>query len=76
MRDIDDEAGKNDWAWAVVVVPGVGGGVVDRLTELDLPVTPYNGGEARSTRNASSTLERRITGRCVHHRGRDVVARG
>ena len=27
-------------------VPGVGGGVVDRLAELDLPVVPYNGGEA------------------------------
>jgi hypothetical protein len=24
----------------------VGGGVVDRLAELDLPVVPYNGGEA------------------------------
>jgi hypothetical protein len=31
---------------AVVDVPGVGGGVVDRLAELDLPVVPYNGGEA------------------------------
>jgi hypothetical protein len=46
MRDIDDEAGKNDWVRAIVDVPGVGGGVVDRLTELNLPVVPYNGGEA------------------------------
>ena len=46
MRDIDDEAGKNDWVRAIVDVPGVGGGVVDRLAELDLPVIPYNGGEA------------------------------
>jgi hypothetical protein len=46
MRDIDDEADKNDWVTAVIDVPGVGGGVVDRLIELDLPVTPYNGGEA------------------------------
>jgi hypothetical protein len=46
MRDIDDEAGKNDWVRAIVDVPGVGRGVVDRLAELDQPVTPYNGGEA------------------------------
>jgi hypothetical protein len=46
MRDIDAEAGKNDWVRAVVDVPGVGGGVVDRLAELELPVTPYNGGES------------------------------
>jgi hypothetical protein len=46
MRDIDDEVGKNDWARAIVDVPCVGGGVVDRLAELDLPVVPYNGGEA------------------------------
>jgi hypothetical protein len=46
MRDIDDEQGKNDWVSAVVDVPGVGGGVVDRLVELGLPVIPYNGGEA------------------------------
>jgi hypothetical protein len=46
MRDIDDEAGKNDWVRAIIDVPGVGGGVVDRLAELELPVVPYNGGEA------------------------------
>jgi hypothetical protein len=46
VRDIDDEAGKNDWVRAIIDVPGVGGGVVDRLAELDLPVVPYNGGEA------------------------------
>jgi hypothetical protein len=45
MRDIDDEAGKNDWVRAIVDAPGVGGGVVDRLAELELPVVPYNGGE-------------------------------
>jgi hypothetical protein len=46
MRDIDDEPRKNDWVRAIVDVPGVGGGVVDRLAELQLPVVPYNGGEA------------------------------
>jgi len=46
MRDIDNEADKNDWVTAVIDVPGVGGGVVDRLIELGLPVIPYNGGEA------------------------------
>jgi hypothetical protein len=46
MRDIDDKQGKNDWVSAVVDVPGVGGGVVDRLVELGLSVIPYNGGEA------------------------------
>jgi hypothetical protein len=46
MRDIDDEAGKNDWVRAIVDVPGVGGGVVDRVAELELPVVLYNGGEA------------------------------
>jgi hypothetical protein len=45
-RDIDDEQGKNDWVRATIDVPGVGGGVVDRLAELELPVVPYNGGEA------------------------------
>jgi hypothetical protein len=46
MRNIDDEARKNDWVRAIIDVPGVGGGVVDRLAELGLPVTPYNGGES------------------------------
>ena len=46
MGDIDEEAGKNDWVRAIIDVPGVGGGVVDRLAELELPVTPYNGGGA------------------------------
>jgi hypothetical protein len=46
MKDIDAETDKNDWVRAIVDVPGVGGGVVDRLAELDLPVVPYNGGEA------------------------------
>jgi hypothetical protein len=46
MRDIDDESRKNDWVRAIIDVRGVGGGVVDRLLELDLPVMPYNGGEA------------------------------
>jgi phage terminase large subunit len=45
MRDIDDEGGRNDWVRAIIDVPG-GGGVVDRLAELDFPVVPYNGGEA------------------------------
>jgi hypothetical protein len=30
---------------AIVDGPGVGGGVVDRLADLDIPVVPYNGGE-------------------------------
>jgi hypothetical protein len=46
MREIDAEEGKNDWFRAIIDVPGVGGGVVDRLAELELPVIPYNGGEA------------------------------
>jgi hypothetical protein len=45
MRDIDAEKDKNDWASAVVDIPGVGGGVVDRLLELGLPVAPHWGGE-------------------------------
>lgn len=45
MREIDDEAGKNDWVRVIIDVPGVGGGVVDRLAELDLPVVPSNVGE-------------------------------
>jgi hypothetical protein len=56
--DIDSEQDKNAWVTAVVDVPGVGGGVVDRLVELGLPVTPYNGGEApkrqRAVRQCSS----------------------
>lgn len=48
MRDIDTEQDKNDWVTAVVDVPGVGGGLVDRLVEIGLPVTPYNGGEPPS----------------------------
>jgi hypothetical protein len=31
---------------AIVDVPGVGGGVVVRLAELDLSAVSYNGGEA------------------------------
>lgn len=46
MREIDAEEDKNDWVRAVVDVPGVGDGVVDRLAELNLPVMPYNGGKA------------------------------
>jgi hypothetical protein len=46
MRDIDAEADKNDFVSAVVDVVGVGAGVYDRLIELGLPDTPYNGGEA------------------------------
>src|SRR5215207_10823486 len=46
MRDIDDKDGKNDCVRAIIDVPSVGGGVVDRLAELDLRVVPYDGGEA------------------------------
>ncbi len=38
---------RREGGWARTYrVPGVGGGVVDRLAELELPVIPYNGGEA------------------------------
>jgi len=46
MRDIDDETRKNDWVRAIIDISGVGGGVVDRLIELHLRVTPYDGGKA------------------------------
>jgi len=46
MREIDSEADKNDSVSSVVDLVGVGAGVYDRLVELGLPVTPYNGGEA------------------------------
>jgi hypothetical protein len=45
-REISDERGLNDWPTIVVDVVGVGAGVYDRLIELGLPATPYNGGEA------------------------------
>jgi hypothetical protein len=38
--------GRTTGYGAIIDVPGVGGGVVDRLAELELPVVPYNGGEA------------------------------
>jgi hypothetical protein len=62
MRDIDDEKGKNDWVRAIVDVPGVGGGVVDRLAFRSRPTTAAR---HRSTRNGSSTLERRTAGHCA-----------
>jgi hypothetical protein len=65
-RDIDDEAGKNDWVRAVVDVPGVGGGVVDRLAELELPVVPYNGGEAPIDK------ERFVNARVASSRARSI----
>ena len=66
MREIDAEEDKNDWVRAVVDVPGVGDGVVDRLAELNLPVMPYNGGKAPIDKESgSSTLERRNTGHCA-----------
>ena len=40
------EKGLNDFPTIVVGVVGVGAGVVDRLAELRLPVSGYNGGEA------------------------------
>jgi hypothetical protein len=64
MRDIDDEVDKNDWVTAVIDIPGVGGGVVDRLIELRLPVTLYDGGERQSARSDSSMLELRTTEHC------------
>jgi hypothetical protein len=67
MRDIDDEAWKNDWVRAIIDVAGVGGGVVDRLSELDLHcrLFPTTVARHRSTRSSSSTLERRTTGHCA-----------
>jgi phage terminase large subunit len=38
--------GRTTGYGAIIEVPDVGGGVVDRLAELELPVVPYNGGEA------------------------------
>jgi hypothetical protein len=38
--------GRTTGYGAIIDVPGVGGGVVDRLAELELPVVPYTGGEA------------------------------
>jgi hypothetical protein len=63
MRDIDDEVDKNDWVTAVIDVPGVGGGVVDRLIELRMPV-PTTVVRRQSTRSDSSMLELRTTGHC------------
>jgi hypothetical protein len=63
MRDIDDEAGKNDWVRAIIDVPGVGGGVVDRLVELDFRLSLTTAARRPSTESGSSTLERRTTGR-------------
>jgi hypothetical protein len=65
MRDIDEEARKNDWVRAIIDVPGVGGGVVNRLAELELPSCPTTAARHRSTRNDSSTLERRTSGHCA-----------
>ena len=45
-RDINGERGLNDFPTHVVDVVGLGAGVYDRLVELGVPVTPYNGGEA------------------------------
>jgi hypothetical protein len=45
-RDINGERGLNDFPTIIVDVVGVGAGVFDRLAELGLPVTVYNGGEA------------------------------
>jgi hypothetical protein len=39
--------------------------VVDRLAELDLPVVPYNGGEAPIDKERFVIAEPRITGRCA-----------
>ena len=50
-------------ARATVAVPGVGGGLVDRLAELDLAVVPYDGGEAPIDKGAvRQNLEQRTTG--------------
>ena len=63
MRDIDDEARKNDWVRAIVDVPGVGGGVVDRLAELDLPVVPSGRAGPASSALQPWTDQDRIEGR-------------
>jgi hypothetical protein len=62
--DIDAEPDKNDWVRAIVDVPGVGGGGVNRLAELDLPVVSYNGGEAPIDKKRFVNAWRRTTGRC------------
>jgi hypothetical protein len=54
MREIDAEEDKNDWVRAVVDVPGVGDGVVDRLAELNLPVMPQGTDRQRAGRQRSS----------------------
>jgi hypothetical protein len=38
--------GRTTGYGAIIDAPGVGGGVADRLAELERPVVPYNGGEA------------------------------
>jgi hypothetical protein len=53
MRDIDDESGKNDWVRAIIDVPGVGGGVVDRLAELACRLCRTTAVRHRSTKSAS-----------------------
>ena len=46
LRDINAEWGLNDFPDAVVGEDGVGGGVLDRLRELGLPVAGLKGGTA------------------------------
>jgi hypothetical protein len=46
LRDIGAERGLNDWPDVVVDEDGVGGGVLDRLLELDMPAAGLKGGTA------------------------------
>jgi hypothetical protein len=46
MRNIDDEARKNDWVLRLSTFPVSAEEWVDRLAELELPVTLHRGGEA------------------------------
>jgi hypothetical protein len=64
MRDIDDEAGKNDWVRAIIDVPGVGGEWWTAWPSSSCLSCPTTAARRRSTRNGSSMLERRITGHC------------
>ncbi len=60
MRGIDDETGKNDWVRAIVDVPGVGGGVVDRLAEFG---TSGHALQRRRGTDRQGTLRQRSSGR-------------
>ena len=57
LRAINAEWGLNDFPDAVAGEDGVGGGVLDRLRELGLPVAGLKGGTAPIDKERSSTSE-------------------